>query len=95
MSSISKKAGLLSFCAVLLIGALAYAARTYQKHRVQKIDFILWDREYNNTARLTNPDLIRYLEACGADAVKSDDRLHVSYQGVFISKEWFVTLQEK
>lgn len=95
MTAPAKKILVLALVLALLAGAVAFAASRYQRYRVQKIEFIVWDREHDNVADLTDADLIRYVQACGAETVRSRDRLHISYRGLFRTREWTVSPKEK
>lgn len=72
MNPRSKIAAVIAACTVIGISALFYVSYIFQNDRVHKIDFILWDREHENIAHLTDSDLIRYVEVCGATTAKSE-----------------------
>ena len=88
----SKIAAGFSVCA---IGIFLLASYKIQNYRIQKVDFILRDRTHKNIANLTEPELIHYLEGCGAKVIKVQGELSVSYKGVFAHKNWTVKLEEK
>ena len=77
---------------VVSLAGLLCLSNKIQAYRVQKIDFIINDREHSNVAELTGSDLIRYVEACGASTIKSGDKLQISYNGVFVQKKWVADL---
>ena len=92
MTTPGKRVGVLVLFVALVASALTYAASRYQGYRIQKIEFIIWDREHENSAQLGDTDLIRFVQACGADTVKSGGRLRIWYHGIFQTREWAVTL---
>jgi hypothetical protein len=79
----------------VVAGLILFASYKYQHYRVQKIEFILWDRQHQNDAQLTDSDLIRYVEACGATTAKSEGHVNISYRSVFIQKNWVADLKGK
>ena len=92
----ARKGVIASALVVLAIGSvITLAAWRYQNYRIQKIDFIVWDRAHDNTASLSESGFVVYVQACGAEAVRADNHLRISYRGIFSSKQWTVPLNGK
>ena len=81
--------------AVVCAGALTYATRWIQRFRMEKIEFIVWDREHNNDMQLSQSDFVKYIEACGATVRRTDERLHISYRTFFCDRDWEIDLNKK
>lgn len=64
----------------------------YQRSNVQKIGFILHDRQNDNEAQLAKEELLRMIETCGAAITREDDRVLISYRGFFLQKDWRLDL---
>ena len=75
----------------VLVLAAALATSRYQRYRMSKISFIIWDNEHENAAGLSREDLIRYIQQCGGSVDPSNTRWTVRYDGVFQHREWTFT----
>jgi hypothetical protein len=75
-----------TFGVLVLLTGLAISS--YQRYRMSKISFIIWDNQHENAAGLAREDLVRYIEQCGGSVDSSIGRWTVRYNGVFQHREW-------
>ncbi|MDA0812123.1 MAG: hypothetical protein O3C21_07025 [Verrucomicrobia bacterium] len=77
----------------IVTGVCMLASKQYWDSKAAKIEFMLWDRNHENEAHVTDADLIRSVSACGATATEAGREIHISIDTRFVKKKWTIEQQ--
>ena len=88
MNSASRKRLIITLALCVVFLGLTILVDQYESYRSAKIDFIIYDNQHENSAKLSSEQLADYIHRCGALIDSAAPQWTVHYNGFFRQKVW-------
>ncbi len=83
---------LLLIVSVTLTALLLVGKRRLDRHRMEKIDFIVWVFDNDKKVGITPDELLDYLALLNTDTYITNGTLHIHYTSSFTNRLWTVDI---